>query len=213
MMQRFKIERENKSLGEPGLNAKHKWIHICCAKNNDGIEHKLLDYVSKSKSKLRELENTKIRIIDRSTNSEVIEKFSNIHNKIDIKNIFELFRNHLLTKTQITISWYRGRVLDYHAYGINQESYKKATTHGANTFVVEFYTINPAIQTMMNVTGVLTSDEVPEFVKENAVVNHYSYKETYAWLKDKEIYILENIITNIVNKDDDYKIELWSDWR
>jgi hypothetical protein len=57
-MYKFKIERENTSLGIYGLNAKHEWINIGCAKNNNDIEKKLLNYIIQNKNNLTNIKNT-----------------------------------------------------------------------------------------------------------------------------------------------------------
>lgn len=212
-MYKFKIERENESLGIPGLNAKHEWIHIGCAKNNNDIEQKLLNYIIQNKNKLTNVKNTKIRILDRINKSEIISIFSDIHNIITINNLFEKFdkiqineiieleKQHNLT---IKIDWFRGRILLPCSNPYNKDSYTKAITNGSNTIIVSYNIVDKYDKKVYHIIGILTSDEIPEIAKTDLTINNYEYNTEYEWLKNKNIYTEADAI-KIMNNNNEYK--------
>lgn len=212
-MYKFKIERKNTSFGISGLNAKHEWINIGCAKNNNDIEKKLLNYIIQNKNNLTNIENTKIRILDRINNSEIISILSEIHNTIIINNLFELFEKIQINKiielekkvnSNIKIDWFRGRILLPCLNPYDNESYIKATSNGSNTLIIHYNIINQHNENISHVFGILTSDEIPEIAKNDLTIYNYEYNTNYEWLKDKNIYTKTDSIT-IMNNNDKYK--------
>jgi hypothetical protein len=203
-MFKYKIERENTSLGIIGLNAKHPWINIGCAKNDNDIETKLLNFIKKNhyKTNIFNIHDTKIKILDRINKSEIISKLSDIHNKIAINNLFELLEKQ--ANKNIKIDWYRGIIVSSsHPWVCNDKTYIKAISNGSHTLIIHYYIINNG--RAYSKFGILTSDEIPEIAKTDFTINNYEYTTNYDFLKDKNIYNKVDSITIINNNNETYK--------
>jgi hypothetical protein len=204
-MFQFKIERENSNLGI--YKCKNDWINIGCAKNNNDIEYKLLNFIEKNINNLENIKNIKIRILDRINNSEIISELSKIHNEITINNLFEkLYNNRIekLNEENVKIDWYRGRILLDCTNPYNQDSYNKAISNGSNTLIIYYKYINKDNYNIYSTRGILTDNEIPEIAKTDLTINNYEYNINYEWLKDKNIYTGSDTIT-IMNNNEKYK--------
>lgn len=204
-MFQFKIERENSNLGI--YKCKNDWINIGCAKNNNDIECKLLNFIEKNINNFENIKNMKIRILDRINNSEIISELSKIHNEITINNLFEKLYNNKIQKLNgknVKIDWYRGRIILDCTNPYDKESYTKATSNGSNTLIIHYNYIDKDNYNIYSVSGILTDDEIPEIAKTDLMINNYEYNVNYEWLKDKNIYIAADTIT-IMNNNEKYK--------
>jgi hypothetical protein len=101
-MKTYKIKRINNYLDKYGRNkyehnAKNKWIEIGCADNKKEIEQKLLEFIRKQYRKeyglfIDDCRYLRIKIENRCEESLIIDTLSNIHNILEIDDLFETFR-------------------------------------------------------------------------------------------------------------------------
>jgi hypothetical protein len=225
-MNKFKIERENTSLGVPGLNAKHEWIHVGCAKNNKDLENKLLNYILKHKCPYwntfaDNLKNIKIKVINRNDESEIVSTLEDIHNELNIHNLFDLIaqmKNNKIIELKkevnnfgVNVNWFRGRVIvPNENLHFDKNSYNKATLNGSNTIVVTYQIVNEMREINICESGMFTTDEIPEIAKIDSTINNYKYNTNFDWLIGKYIYKAETF--KIINNEGNFTIDLYTEW-